>query len=70
MASRSVGRVWSEKDHLRACEAASYSSSGMMNWESDKDELVADLWEDMFRVLDQLEYRDMRKRTSENAILV
>jgi hypothetical protein len=51
-------------------EASSYTSGSVTAWESENDEPIAELMEDIFNALDRLERRDMGKRAGRSALSV
>ena len=49
---------------MSAWETSSYISGGMSTWESENDEPMADMLQDMFHALDRLERRNNGKRSA------
>ena len=56
---------------MSAWEASSYTSGSTTAWESENDEPIAELMEDIFHALDRLERRDTgTKRALSSAVSV
>lgn len=58
-----------EPQHWSAWEASNYRSGSMTAWESENDEPMAEMLEDIFHALDRLGRRDLEKRSADRSAI-